>query len=134
MIDVQLALGEFRFATSSTEYETLEKSSRWRWAQINRLNRRPGLQFQGADTREITINAVVYADSASHVKRPANLEAEGDKGEPLRLISGSQALGRDWGLWVMVELTNKHEYTLPDGTPLKQTFTIRLREYGSDNN
>lgn len=133
MTNIQLAFGGFRFATSTAEYHKLDSIRRWRWVQFDRVNRAPALQYQGPDAQEINIDCVVYADTASHVKIPADIAKEADSGQPLRLISGSETLGKDWGLWVIVELTNEHQHITPDGTPYKQTFTVRLKYYGTDN-
>lgn len=133
MAEVMLALGEYQFSVDSSRYQELEKRHSWRWLTYQRVNQKSASQYQGPGSSEMTLNGVIYADVAQDVQQLEKMKAEGDKGTPLRLVSGSSALGRDWGLWCMLELSEKQTHHLPDGTPLKQEFTIRLKEYGPDN-
>ena len=133
MSEVMLALGEYQFSVDSAEYQELERNHSWRWVTFARVNQKSANQFQGSNTSEITLNGTIYGETSADVQQLDKMKAEGDKGEPLRLVSGSSALGRDWGLWCMMELQEKQKHLLPNGTPLKQEFTIRLIEYGADN-
>jgi hypothetical protein len=133
MAQVMLALGEFKFSVDEVSYQELEKRHSWRWLTYQRVNQKSASQYQGPGSSEISLNGLIYAETAADVQQLAKIKAEGDKGTALRLISGSAAMGRDWGLWCMLELTEKGSLHLPDGTPLKIEFSIRLKEYGDDN-
>lgn len=133
MQEIMMALGDYQFSVDSSEYQELERKHSWRWLTYQRVNSKSALQFQGFNASEITLNGTIYAENKSDIQQLDKMKAEGDKGKPLRLISGSSALGRDWGLWCMTELNEKQTHLLPDGTPLKQNFVIRLKEYGADN-
>lgn len=133
MAEVMLALGEYQFSVDAAEYQELERKHSWRWLTYQRVNQKSASQFQGSNGSEISLNGVIYGETSSDIQQLDKMKVEGDKGQPLRLVSGSRALGRDWGLWCMMELQEKQNHLLPDGTPLKQSFTIRLIEYGADN-
>ncbi len=133
MSEVMLAIGNYEFSVDAAEYQELEKKHSWRWLTHQRVNQKSASQFQGSNASEINLTGIIYIEKAEDAKQLPKMKSEGDKGEPLRLISGSSALGRDWGLWCMTELNEKHVHHLPDGTSMKQTFTIRLIEYGEDN-
>ncbi len=130
MNGVMLAIGDFQFSMDSTHYQELEKRHAWRWPSFERINQKTASQFQGADASEISITGVKYIESKADIDQIKALKAQGDKGEPLRLVSGSKAVGRDWGLWDMLAMTEKDRHVMEDGTPLKIEFTVRLKEYG----
>ena len=128
-----LAIGDFQFSVDAAQYQELEKKHSWRWVTYQRVNQKSASQYQGPDASEINLNGTIYIENSSDLEQIKNMKAEGDKGEALRLISGSSGLGRDWGRWCMLELIEKHLHHLTDGTPLKQEFSIRFKEYGADN-
>ena len=133
MSEVMLALGEYQFSVNSAEYQELERKHAWRWVSHQRVNQKAAQQFQGPDSSEISLKGTIYVETSEDVKQLDKMKAEGDKGEALRLVSGSAALGRDWGLWCLMNLSEVHRHLLPDGTPLKITFSLRLIEYGADS-
>lgn len=130
MPGVMLAIGDFQFEVSKTEYQELEKSHAWRWPSFTRINQKSASQYQGPEATELSLSGIKYISAAQDIADFKKLKAQGDKGKPLRLISGSESVGRDWGLWVMLTLTEKDKHILPDGTPTKIEFSLRLKEYG----
>jgi len=133
MSEVMLALGDYQFSVDAAQYQELERKHSWRWVTYHRVNQKSAAQFQGSDASEITLTGTIYGETSRDVQQIDQMKAEGDKGEPLRLVSGSSALGRDWGLWCMESLHEKQNHLIDDGTPLKQSFTIRLKEYAADS-
>ena len=133
MATVMLALGGYQFSVDSAEYQELERKHSWRWNAYQRINQTTAHQYQGKNASEISLNGTIYIDEAKDAQQLDKMKSQGELGSPLRLISGSAALGRDWGNWCMVELVDKQLHLLPDGTPTKQEFTIRLKEYGADS-
>lgn len=133
MSEVMLAIGDYEFSVDSAQYQELERKHSWRWITHQRVNQKSASQFQGSNASEINLTGTIYIDKAADAQQLDKMKVEGDKGVALRLISGSSALGRDWGLWCMTNLDEKQLHLLSDGTPVKQTFNIRLMEYGADN-
>ncbi len=127
-----MSLGGYTFSVKTTEFQELERKHSWRWVTHDRLFDIAASHYQGPNAGEITLNGVIYVESSKDLVQLANMKAEGQKGTGLRLLSASNAQGTDWGLWCMLELTEKQTYFLPDGTPTKFTFSIRLKEYGSN--
>ena len=50
--------------------------------------------------------------------------------EPLDLVDGT---GKVWGLFVLLEVTEKQTEFLANGQPRKIEFALKLLEYGEDN-
>ncbi|PMN73143.1 phage tail protein [Enterovibrio norvegicus] len=139
-MSVMMALGEFQFSVSTTQYQSLKTSMAWRWAKYDRHGRKPGKQFQGADSTTKTLSIAIYPQSARDLDVVGNLRALGDTGKPLRLIAGAlkrlngqaSAAGLDLGLWVMEKLDIDESAFLDNGIALEIKGSITISEYGDD--
>ena len=89
------------------------------------------LEFKGKNTGEIKLTGVIVAQSVSDIDQIKKMVAAGDRAEPQTLISGSNALGRNWGKWVMTEFTEEQSEFISDGTPQVITWSITMQEYGT---
>ncbi|MBJ6930676.1 phage tail protein, partial [Vibrio cholerae] len=58
--------------------------------------------------------------------KPDKMKAEGDKGNPLRMIDG---LGKDLGLWTIRSLEVDKSQLFTKGVARKIEFNIELKEY-----
>ncbi len=127
--EVMLSLGGYEFSVKTAEYQELQKKHSWRWTSRERKEGTQALHFEGPNAIEITLNGTIYVESKADVQQLAEMKAKGDSGVPLGLVSGSQAYGTSLGQWCMLELSETQTHFLPDGTPTKFTFSIRLQQY-----
>lgn len=126
---VMLSLGGYKFSIKTSEYQELQQKHSWRWTSRNKKEGIEALHFEGPNATEVTLNGTIYVEQGSDLNQLANMKAEGDAGIPLTLVSGSQSQGKLLGKWVMLELSETQTYFLPDGTPTKFTFSMRLQQY-----
>lgn len=124
-----LSLGGYNFSVDTSEYQELQQKHSWRWASRERKEGTEALHFEGPNASEVTLNGTIYVEQGSDLNQLADMKSQGDSGAPLPLISGSQSSGRLLGNWCMLELNETQTYFLPDGTPTKFTFSIRLQQY-----
>lgn len=127
-----MALGDYVFSVDTAEFQELARKHSWRWVTHERLLANGASHYQGPNTGEITINGTIYVETNEQLHQLSNMKAEGDKGLPLELSISSGRGGSSLGQWCMLELNETQTHFLPDGTPTKFTFTMRLQEYGSD--
>lgn len=139
-MSVMMALGGFQFSVSTTQYQNLKTSKSWRWAKYDRYGRKPGKQFQGADSDSKTFDITIYPQNAADLAIIDRLTAIGNDGTPLRLIAGALrrvngiALGSglDLGLWVMEKLDINENAFIDNGIALEIKATLTISEYGDD--
>ena len=126
-----MALGDLKFEVSQNAYDTLSRRHSWRWVSRSLHGALPSLEFKGKNTGEIKLTGVIVAQSVSDIDQIKKMVAAGDRAEPQTLISGSNALGRNWGKWVMTEFTEEQSEFISDGTPQVITWSITMQEYGT---
>lgn len=140
MSSVMLSLGDFQFGVSTLEYQALKTSMSWRWAKKDRLGRAPGKQYQGRDATTKNLSIEIYPQSKADLGRFGEIEALGNGGEPLRLVSGGSRLvggvlvpaGADLGLWVVEKFDIDESEFMQDGVALAQKGSLSISEYGDD--
>ncbi len=141
MAEVMMALGDFKFSISGTQYQSLQTAMGWRWAKKERFKRKPGLQFHGPDSTTKTLDIAIYPEAAADLAVMRQLKAMGDAGKPVRLVAGGSRMvaglvvvpsGTDMGLWVVNQLDVAEQFFMSDGTPLEIKGTLTITEYGDD--
>lgn len=130
-MSVMMALGDLKFVVAQSAYDTLSRRHSWRWASRTLHGASPALEYKGKNTGEIKLTGVIVAQSVSDIDEIKKMVAAGDRAEPQTLISGSNALGRNWGKWVITELTEEQSEFISDGTPQVITWSITMQEYGT---
>ncbi|GHC34728.1 hypothetical protein GCM10010082_31830 [Kushneria pakistanensis] len=138
--EVMMALGDFQFSITGPQYQQLQTSMSWRWAQKDRYRRKPGLQFHGADAVTKKLSIAVYPERNRDLQVMGRLKAMGDAGQPVRLVAGGSRwvmglivpAGTDLGLWVVNQLDVTEELFMGDGTPMSIQGTLSITEYGDD--
>lgn len=139
-MSVMMALGGFQFSMSTAQYQRLKTSMSWRWAKYDRHGRKPGKQFQGADSGVKTFDISIYPQSSRDLEIIDTIRAIGDEGKPLRLIAGAlkrfngqtTGAGLDLGLWVMEKLDVDEGEFLDNGIALEIKASLSISEYGDD--
>ncbi len=124
-----MALGPFRFGIATAAYQSLDRSTEYRWESQERIMRHPAMQFVGAGHTTITLDGVIlpmFRGGLSQVDRMRDIAASGS---PQILVSGR---GRVFGPFVIMKVAEKQTVFLPDGTARKLEFSVEVKSYGSD--
>ncbi|MQP64702.1 phage tail protein [Niveispirillum sp. SYP-B3756] len=124
-----MALGGFRFSLGTAAYQTLERSTEFRWAEQDRLGRGPAYQFVGLGADTITLAGVIYPHYRGGLGQVDAMRAEAAKGQPLDLVDG---WGRVWGVWVIRSVRERDSNLMGNGAPLRIEFQVELAAYGED--
>jgi uncharacterized protein len=130
MSETMMALGTYRFSIDSAAYQELKHSQAYRWQAQERLQRRPAMQFVGAGEESIELSGVIYPHFKGGLEQLDTMRAEASKGQPLLLVDG---LGFVWGQWVITQIDEGQSFFQGNGQPLKQSFQLKLVNYGADN-
>ena len=130
MSETMMALGSYRFSIDSAAYQELKHSQAYRWQAQERLQRRPAMQFVGAGEESIELSGVIYPHFRGGLQQLEAMRREASKGQPLLLVDG---LGFVWGQWVITQIDEGQSFFQGNGQPLKQSFQLKLVNYGVDN-
>jgi phage protein U len=130
MSETMMALGSYRFSIDSAAYQELKHSQAYRWQTQERLQRRPAMQFVGAGEESIELSGLIYPHFKGGLEQLDTMRAEASKGQPLLLVDG---LGFVWGQWVITQIDEGQSFFQGNGQPLKQSFQLKLVNYGADN-
>ena len=130
MSETMMALGSYRFSIDSAAYQELKHSQAYRWQAQERLQRRPAMQFLGAGEESIELSGVIYPHFKGGLEQLDTMRTEANKGQPLLLVDG---LGFVWGQWVITQIDEGQSFFQGNGQPLKQSFQLKLVNYGADN-
>lgn len=124
---VMLALGDFRFSLSTAAYQTLERTSAWRWESVARVGVRPAQQYVGPGEDTVSIDGTVYPSFRGGLGQLDAMRAEADKGEALLLVDGT---GKVWGEYCITEVRETQTVFFSNGMPRKIDFSLSLTMYG----
>ena len=89
MPEVMMALGGYRFAIGTAAFQTLRRATEYRWAQMNRIGRRPAMQYVGPGVESIDLDGVIYPHFRGGLRQVEAMRAEARLGLPLMLVSGT---------------------------------------------
>lgn len=129
MTDVMMSLGGFKFGIATAAYEELSQNHSWRWAQQDRIGRKPSQQAVGPDATLISLQGRIYPHWNGGLSQMIDLKALGDSMAPLLMVDGT---GRIWGKFVMVKLSETQKSLNEVGQPRRQDFTLELKEDNPD--
>ncbi|MBR8202074.1 phage tail protein [Burkholderia vietnamiensis] len=119
----------FHFGLSTAAFDKLRRSTRFKIASQERLNREEAQQpvSQGGDT--ITLSGVVFPSLGAGFRQLETLRAIGAKLKPVQLTAGT---GDVLGRWYLHSVDEEQEALMSDGAPRKQTYTLEFGRYGED--
>lgn len=120
-----MKLGDFKFMIPLAVYQTLERSTEWKWPSQHRFLLGPSSQFVGNGEDRITLTGVIFTEWRSGTKQVDRIREMGGMGQTFLLVSG---LGRIFGQWIIERVEEKQSLFGAFGTPRKQDFTIILRK------
>ena len=121
-----IQLGSFQFSTNMS-YETLERTSGWRWEGVPIAGDYPILQFAGKETPSITFSGDrwEYMATGDEVQ---TLEDLANETEPLAVTDDQ---GKFHGFWVITSLRGRGEgFRRGQESAIKTSWTLTLKYYG----
>ena len=119
----------FHFNLSTAAFDKLRRTTKYRVASQERLNRQEALQAVSQGGETITLSGVVFAASGPGARQIDALRAIGDRMVPVQLTTGyGEVLGR----WYLQGVDEEQEALMSDGAPRKQTFSLEFGRYGED--
>jgi uncharacterized protein len=129
MPEVMMALGGYRFAIGTAAYQTLRRATEYRWAQMNRIGRRPAMQYVGPGIDSIDLDGVIYPHFRGGLWQVETMRTEAGLGAPLMLVAGT---GYGLGRWVILSVEETESVFMSNGAPRKIEFRLGLKAYGDD--
>jgi uncharacterized protein len=119
----------FHFNLSTAAFDKLRRTTKYKVASQERLNRQEALQAVSQGGETITLSGVVFAASGPGAKQLDALRAIGGRMLPVQLTTGyGEVLGR----WYLQGVDEEQEALMSDGAPRKQTFSLEFGRYGED--
>ena len=126
MAEVMMQLGFYQFALDNAVYQSLSRSSEYRWSRQTRIGSNDALQFTGYGADTIEFTGVIYPHFRGGLKQIDKMRRQASLGVPLPLVSGQ---GKVLGLWAVEAVTEGQQVFAKQGAPLKQDFTMRITRY-----
>ncbi len=118
-----MALGNFVFATDTTNYQSISRKRDWRFDETDRFNARPATQFLGIGGDNITLSGTIWSGYFGRLSAIEDLAAIADTGGQHPLINSD---GQSLGDFIIKSIGNDGSYLLDNGKPRKCDFTIEL--------
>ena len=118
-------LGEMQFELI-TYFSGLKESSSYNYAQHERINRKPLLQFLGENLKTIDIKLNFHATFCTPSEELEKLKVVAELGTPLPFIKGN---GEYLGIFVINGIESATEQTTKEGDVLSIQAELRLTEY-----
>lgn len=129
MAETFMKIGDFRFSLDSATYQSLKHSQSYRWETQARIHRRPAKQFVGVGEETLEFTGLMYPKNPQESNALTPLSDLAEQGEPLLLVDG---LGFNWGLWVILSISEDHSVFISSGVARKKSFSIKIQNYGED--
>ena len=118
-------LGDIEFELI-TYFSGLNESNTFNYAQHERINNKPILQYLGQDLQEQNIKLNFHASFCVPEDELKKLKNVAKKGEPLKFIKGN---GEYVGVFVITEIVSATEQTSDEGDVIYIQVDLKLREY-----
>lgn len=130
MTKVMMMLGAYPFMLDTAAYQKLKRRSSWRWKKQDRIGRKPARHYMGPGSDEITLHGQILPHWKGGLFQVDLMRAMADQGEPLLILEcqGGYVLGD----WTILSIDEDEEELLGDGAPRVIDFTMKLGEYGGD--
>ncbi len=126
MAGTMLQLGSYQFSIDSAAYQSLNRSTAYRWAAQERIGAADALQFTGFGADAITLQGVIHPHFRGGLDQVTKMRATASLGFPLPLVAGT---GRVLGIWVIERVSEGQRSFAAHGAPLRQDFTLNIRRY-----
>jgi phage protein U len=126
---MMLALGPYRFSLNTSAYQSLKRSSEYRWPSIERIGKEPLLQAIGPGCDHIDLDGVIYPHFRGGLGQINAMRDSAQRQEPLMLINRQ---GNVLGRFVITQIEESQNTFLADGAPRKIEFRLSLERYGEE--
>ena len=123
--NVMMKLGDYKFMIPLAVYQTLERTTEWKWPSQSRFLLGPSSQFVGNGEDRITLTGVILPEWRGGTGQIDRFREMGGMGQSYLLVGG---LGRIFGQWFIESVNEKQSLFAAFGTPRKQEFTLTLRK------
>lgn len=128
-VNMMMILGAYRFCIGNAAYQSLARTTEYKWEEQKRLLGEPAMQFMGNGAETITLEGVVYPQFKGGLRQVTLMRAQAGLGFPLMLISGN---GNAFGRWCITNVNETQTFFMKDGTPRKIAFSLTLKKYGEE--
>ncbi|MHC8285363.1 phage tail protein [Pseudomonas sp. XS1P51] len=119
----------YYFNLDTAAFDSLRRSTEFRWASQERLSRRPAQQGVGMGDEKITLKGAIFPGFRGGLKQLDTLRSIGAQLKPLTLTTG---YGDVLGTWCLKNVDEDQSSLLQGGIPRKQEFTLEFVRYGDD--
>ena len=126
MTNQMLQLGAYQFSIDSAAYQSLTRTTEYRWGRQARIGTNDALQFTGLGPETIELEGVIYPEYKGGLGQLDKMRLQASIGIPLLLVSG---VGKIMGLWVVEGVTEGQRVFRTKGVPARQEFTMRIARY-----
>lgn len=126
-----LSLGLFGFQLRTMPYETLKRSTDYRWSSSNRFGRLPANQYLGPGEDTLSIDGTLMPELTGGPKQLDKLREMADSGKAWILTAGN---GDVLGKWFITHIDDSRSSFVSNGLARKIDFTLSLKRYGNDDN
>lgn len=124
-----MKLGHYVFSVHRAAYQTLSRTTQYRWQAQERVGRLAAQQFTGRGEDSITLNGIIYPHFQGGLGQVYAMRIEAGRGRPLMLVDG---MGRIWNRWVINQIEETQSVFDSDGRPRSVEFRLQLSRYGED--
>ncbi|WP_449440756.1 phage tail protein [Pseudomonas migulae] len=119
----------YYFNLDTAAFDSLRRSTEFRWASQERLSRRPAQQGVGIGDEKITLKGQIFPGFKGGLKQLDTLRSIGGRLQPLTLTTG---YGDVLGTWCLKSVDEDQSALMQGGIPRKQEFTLEFVRYGDD--
>ncbi|KJZ41730.1 phage tail protein [Pseudomonas fluorescens] len=119
----------YYFNLDTAAFDSLRRSTEFRWASQERLSRRPAQQGVGMGDEKITLKGQIFPGFKGGLKQLDTLRSIGARLQPLTLTTG---YGDVLGTWCLKSVDEDQSALMQGGIPRKQEFTLEFGRYGDD--
>lgn len=121
-----MRLGSFKFGVYTAAYQSLDRSTEYKWGEQALFMNYDQLQYLGPGADLITVQGFVYPEYKGGTGQLNNLRDLGATGQPQLLISG---FGSIMGRWVIQQVNEGQTIFAAGGIPRRQEFNVQLRRF-----
>ena len=119
----------YYFNLDTAAFDSLRRSTEFRWASQERLSRRPAQQGVGMGDEKFTLKGQIFPGFKGGLKQLDTLRTIGGRLQPLTLTTG---YGDVLGTWCLKSVDEDQRALMQGGIPRKQEFTLEFVRYGDD--
>ena len=118
-------LGDIKFELNPS-FNGLNETISYNFAQHERIENKPILQFLGQNLQEEEINLNFHSSFCTPEDEIKKIKTLADKAEPLKFIKGN---GEYIGVFVIDEIRKIHEQTSAEGDLVSIQVEVKLKEF-----